>query len=457
MKFLSLFSGIGGFDLGLERSRMKCDSVCEIDPSAMKVLKKHFPKAKVFTDVKEVGIATHKRHSIDLICGGFPCQDVSVAGKRAGLDGERSGLWWEFARVIDELEPQWVVIENVPGLLSSCGCPSCGAARRIMRIHAYLRRKRKVHKPCAICTALERMLESHKGRDFAKIIHWLVERGYGVAWRILDAQYFGVPQRRRRVFIVGHLGDGRAAEVLFESEGGTGNPPTRGQAGQDTAYTLRANSSHSCDKGDGGINTTLVADVARPLGAQAQLHHRADMDTLIIEQNTQVSTPDMISLRANPAQPLVLAFDANQDGRDVSEDIAPTLLHSGDGKSAHGAYAKISVMAHGQAHAEILDDQSPTLTDNHEQPIVWEMSHASEAVRESGDQSPTLQQRMGTGGNQVPMVGIRRLTPVECERLQGFPDGWTQGHADSSRYRMLGNAVAVPVAEWIGKRIKAVS
>lgn len=361
MKFISLFSGIGGFDLAFERAGMECVAVCEIDKNAQSVLRRHFPKAKLFDDVRKVGKETHVPKTIDLICGGFPCQDVSIAGRRKGLAGERSGLWFEFARVIDELEPQWVVIENVPGLLSSNG-----------------------------------------GKDFAVIVRWLAERGYGVAWRILDAQFFGVPQRRRRVFIVASFGNGSAAEVLFESESGAWDTPPSREAGKEVAFSLRANPSHSGDKGDGG-----------------------------------------------------------------------TLLPF--------------VMAHGQANAEIVSNGSPSLTTNHEAPIafgwnksssqtmkiaektdalqasptsnpaIWEMSHANEAVRENGEVVPTLQARMGTGGNQVPMVGVRRLMPIECERLQGFPDGWTDGQNDSVRYRQLGNAVAVPVAEWIGKRIKAVA
>src|SRR3990167_5769396 len=139
MKFISLFSGIGGFDLAFERAGFICDTVCEIDKQVQTVLRRHFPHARLIDDVRKVGKESHERKSIDLICGGFPCQDVSIAGKRAGLAGKRSGLWFEFARIIDELEPQWVVIENVPGLLSS-----------------------------------------NRGRDFAEIIQWLVKRGYGV-------------------------------------------------------------------------------------------------------------------------------------------------------------------------------------------------------------------------------------------------------------------------------------
>lgn len=502
MRVLSLFSGIGGFDLGFKRAGMVIDSVCELDEAARSILGRHFKGAKQFSDVREIGASTHERGTIDLICGGFPCQDVSIAGGRAGLAGERSGLWWEFARVIDELEPRWVVIENVPGLLSSCGCATCGAVRRIHKVHGYIRRKRKIGQQCAVCLEGKRLLESHKGRDFAKIVHWLAERGYGVSWRILDSQYIGVAQRRRRVFIVGSLGSGRSAEVLFESDGGGWDIEARRQAGQGPAGTAVINLANA----GANQNNVKVTDTADTLDTWAT---QAVSPITIVEQNNVASTPGMVSLSANPAQP-VICFDANQNLADLSEGIAPTMRHNGDGKSAHSAYPKISVMAHGQGNAEIMEDGSPSLTANHEQPIifsgelgimsrdgrkpnenivgtqrdymgdnqptVWQMNHASEAYRENGELAPTLQERMGTGGNNVPLVGVRRLTPVECERLQGFPDNWTRfgvvrtpvhdeegavmgwdvvtrKQADSTRYRQLGNAVTVNAAEWIGRRI----
>ena len=175
MKFGSLFTGVGGFDLGFERAGMTCAWQVEFDTHCQEVLKEHW-KAKLYGDVREVG--RHNLEPVELICGGFPCQDLSVAGKRAGFSGERSSLWFEFARIIDEMRPKWVVIENVPGLLSSA-----------------------------------------KGQDFETLIRQMDEFGYGVAWRVLDSQNFGVAQRRRRVFIVGSLGNMRCAEVLFESEG----------------------------------------------------------------------------------------------------------------------------------------------------------------------------------------------------------------------------------------------
>ena len=355
MKYGSLFSGIGGFDLALTRAGFVPVWMCEIDKNCQNVLQRRFDGVKIYDDVRSIG--KNNAESVDLVCGGFPCQDLSVAGKRAGLAGERSGLWFEFARVIDELEPKWVVIENVPGLLSS-----------------------------------------NKGKDFAVIVQWLAERGYGVSWRILDAQYFGVPQRRRRVFIVGSLGNGRSAEVLFERESLPGDTAPSREKGEGTPSATLRGFGHGWQ----GQHNDTNAVISRPIRSQSQMAHREDVDTLIV-------------------------FDANRDGLTNDENISPTLKHQGDGNKAHGAYAKLS--------------------------IAWEMQHASEAYRESGDTAPTLQQRMGTGGNNVPLVGVRRLTPTECERLQGFPDGWTEGQSDSTRYRQLGNAVAVPVVEWIARRI----
>ena len=183
MKAVSLFAGVGGFDLALTRGGAEVVASVEIDKHARKVLEKQFPTTTHLEDVKSV---TGKQlfdlgfDSDGIIVGGFPCQDLSVAGKRRGLAGERSGLFFEVVRLLDETKAKWFILENVPGLLSSNG-----------------------------------------GRDMGIILGALAELGYGVAYRILDAQYFGVPQRRRRVFIVGCLGDdGRTpAEILAISEG----------------------------------------------------------------------------------------------------------------------------------------------------------------------------------------------------------------------------------------------
>lgn len=175
-KVSSFFAGIGGFDLGLERSGMDVVFQCEINQFCQSVLKKNWPDVPLFSDIGSLMSSDIPESNV--WCGGFPCQDVSLAnqGKRKGLLGERSGLFYTYAKLIKERKPDWLIIENVPGLLNS-----------------------------------------HDGEDFRTIIETLDELGYGVSWRVLDAKYFGTPQRRRRVYIVASLGDMRSARVLFES------------------------------------------------------------------------------------------------------------------------------------------------------------------------------------------------------------------------------------------------
>lgn len=343
MKFGSLFSGIGGFDLGFENAGMQCAWQVEQDSHCQSVLKKHWNDVKLYNDVKEIG--EHNLETVDLICGGFPCQDVSTAGKRAGFDGERSSLWFEFERIIAELLPQWIVIENVPGLLSSRG-----------------------------------------GEDFKTVIKALDGLRYGVSWRIFDSRYFGVAQRRRRVFVVASFGDLRSAQVLLDTESLPWDSRESGENRQDTS------------------------------GESLQTDSGSSKQEVIAFQRSQLRTNKSVELL----------------------DIVPTLK----------AYTKSG-------------DTETT---------IWQMNHASEVYREvwsaqnrletyKPEIAPTLQARMGTGGNNVPLVGLRRLTPTECCRLQGFPDNWNAFGADgkqisdTQRYKQLGNAVTVPVAEWIGKRI----
>ena len=171
MNAVSLFAGVGGFDLALQRNGVEVVASVEIDKKAQEVLRRRFPNSTIFGDITEVTgeqlISAGFNPDNGIITGGFPCQDLSVAGKRAGLAGKRSGLFWEICRLLDETRAQNFILENVPGLLSS-----------------------------------------NNGRDMAAVLEALVQRGYRVGWRVLDAQYFGVPQRRRRVFIVGCLGRG---------------------------------------------------------------------------------------------------------------------------------------------------------------------------------------------------------------------------------------------------------
>lgn len=204
---VSLFAGVGGFDLALERNGVKVVAAVEIDKNARQVLERRFPETQIFNDVTEVTSDQLRAAGFvperGIITGGFPCQDLSVAGKRAGLAGGRSGLFWEVVRLARELQPKWLILENVPGLLSSNG-----------------------------------------GRDMGIVLGALGDLGYGFAYRVLDAQFFGVPQRRRRVFIVGCLGDsGRApAEVLALREGLRGHLEASDKKGKATTRSA-ANSS----------------------------------------------------------------------------------------------------------------------------------------------------------------------------------------------------------------------
>lgn len=175
MRVASFFSGIGGIDLGFERAGMDIVFQCEILSFGQKVLKKHWSNVPIYHDITKVTV--NDIPPVDLFAGGFPCQDLSLAnqGKRKGLEGERSGLFYKYAELIAEKRPRWVFIENVPGLLNSA-----------------------------------------KGGDFGVVLSTLDELGYGVAWRVLDAKFFGTPQRRRRTYIVASFGTIGAAEVLFE-------------------------------------------------------------------------------------------------------------------------------------------------------------------------------------------------------------------------------------------------
>ena len=197
---VSLFAGVGGFDLALERAGVKVVASVEWDKNAQKVLQRRFPNSTIFGDIQGVSGEQLRAAGFDptngIITGGFPCQDLSVAGKRAGLAGLRSGLFWQICRILDETRTETFILENVPGLLSS-----------------------------------------NDGRDMACVIEALVERGYRIAWRVLDAQYFGGPQRRRRVFIVGCLGNsgGSPEEILAIAEGRAGYLAKGDKKRKDTA------------------------------------------------------------------------------------------------------------------------------------------------------------------------------------------------------------------------------
>ena len=245
------------------------------------------------------------------------------------------------------------------------------------------------------------LLSSNGGRDFAIVLRGLVELGYGVCWRILDAQYFGVAQRRRRVFIVASLGDGRCAEILFERESGGGDSAPSREAEASVAGALTRG------LGSGG------ADAAR-----AQAGWLVPFDTGQGDPNGDES--DMsYALNAQGNQGVAICFEPRyaRNGRGAPDSIVPPL------KAQSGQTGK--------------GDAAPVVAYN------WQ----------SGGDVRLNFGKPSLHVGQVPAVGGRRLTPVECCRLQGFPDDWNANQSDSARYKQMGNAVCVPVVEWIGRRL----
>jgi DNA (cytosine-5)-methyltransferase 1 len=376
MKFGSLFSGIGGFDLGFERAGMQCVWQSEIYPPARRLLKRHYPNVQLKGDIQ-----FERFEAVDLICRGFPCQDVSTAGRRAGLVGERSGLWFAFLDVLQRNKPEWVVIENVPGLLSS-----------------------------------------NAGRDFATILYGLGECGYRVAWRVLNSQYFGVPQRRRRVFIVGHLGDGRAAEVLFERESGEGYSRPRQETQKDAPTVIG----------------TLLASGA---GSARSGGNRNEVDLLIPTNN---GIPQVKSFNCLPQ-----TLFRHNDYANYTVDTNSSALRA---QARH--HSDLVVIA-----LDSRNMQSSLIVGTlHQNPlnVYYSQDFNQDRIYSSSGIAPALTASDSAKSRRIlTSFGVRRLTPLECERLQGFPDDWTAGESDTARYAVLGNAVTVPVAQWLGERIMA--
>lgn len=346
MRLLDLFSGIGGFSLAFESCGFQTTAFSEIETFPSRVLAAHWPGVPNLGDITK--IRGDEIGPVDVISAGFPCQDLSVAGKRRGLAGDRSGLFWEIVRLAGETRAPWLVLENVPGLLSSNG-----------------------------------------GCDFGVVLGALDKLGYGLSWRVLDAQYFGVPQRRRRVFIVGCLGGSCPPEILFEPEGMCRHSEEGSQAGEDIAGTPGA-----C-AGGWASDTDRMTFI--PTSAACLTGHQrwdATTETFVIKGAAIGRKPEN-----GPQYGEILKDGTCYTLNTIERHAVVKGLRSGSGGS------------------------TPSSHDEHRLPSRGTM--------------------------------VRRLTPTECERLQGFPDGFTNipGASDSARYRALGNAVCVPVVEWIADNI----
>lgn len=377
----SLFAGIGGFDLAFERQGFRTLWNCEIDQNCQKLLAKRFPKAIQHGDIATFQLADFE--CPDVITFGSPCQDLSVAGRRQGMAGERSGLFYEAIRVIRGFVGRglrFALWENVPGVFSSNG-----------------------------------------GRDFAAVLGALAQCGaLDIGWRVLDAQFWGVPQRRKRVFLVADFGGKRAAEILSLAESLCGDPPPRREAREGIAPTVegRAGSSGGYDfETSGGL-----AEVAKSIRAMTGGIDREDMHTLIP------------CGRQDFDNDIYVAFSSKDSGNDAGE-IAPTLRSQNFKDSHMNGGGQVAVAA-----------------------FKPNQGAKSRSIGYSEDVAPTCEAAQGGNNKPALLMGstVRRLTPTECLRLMGLPDDWLDGFefSDSVKYRLIGNSVAIPVVEWLAGRIR---
>ena len=427
MKFGSVCSGIEAASAAWNPLGWRAAFLSEIDPFASAVLAHHHPTVPNLGDMtkyKDWPDAT-----IDVLCGGTPCQSFSNAGLRAGLDDPRGQLMLTFGAIAARYRPRWLVWENVPGVLSSNG-----------------------------------------GRDFGAFLGLLGFLGYGFAYRVLDAQFVrvdgyarAVPQRRQRVFVVGCLGDWRsAAAVLLERESLRGDPAPRRSSGARVAATLTRGAESSGRGGyagrrqeddtnivgidlynaseTGGVCGTIGAaiggvntghGVAHALREKPNMAHREDVDTLIAH-----------TLRAD-------GFDASEDGTGRGTPLVPVGVDYTNG------------LIQGDISGTLEAAQSKG---NRGQGVIWPVAFGWQNAAAQGMPVDTIAPTLDKSKHPATATAtaVRRLMPLECERLQGFADGHTaiiwrgKPAADGPRYKALGNSWAVNCARWLGRRIEAV-
>ena len=443
MRYVSVFSGIEAasvafWDLGWEPMAFS-----EVDEFPCAVLAHRFPHVPNLGDICKVEWKPY-RGRVDLVVGGSPCQSFSIAGKREGLQGE-SGLMFEFIRCVREVRPRWFLWENVPGALSS-----------------------------------------ERGAAFGQLLHELADGGgYGCAWRVLDAQFFGVAQRRRRLFLVGRSGNGfrEACQVLFEPDCVPGNSASS-RAKRAELASGAGRGAQSAGFGDPAATSGSIGyqpEQAQTLKAGSNKASTGCVTSIAANQRGEVRLDggDGQTMGAIPAtrsgkqfQGVLTPWDV-QSKRVYSQDACGPTLPSGTSEGVN-IQPSVLCMASGQANAEVGEDVGTTLSARQykDPPIAAVTRCGCEGGGKGALTSEDVSLTLSTRNEQSlfvpqgePRYVVRRLTPVECERLQGFPDGWTQvpyrGRAagecpDGPRYKAIGNSMAVPVMRWIGKRMQEV-
>ena len=473
---------------------------------------------------------------VDVITGGSPCQDLSIAGKRAGLAGARSGLFMEQVRIVKEMRerdrangrtgdmvrPRFMVWENVPGAFSSNkGQDFAAVLEEIIRIA----------EPEAPDIEVP-----EKGWNTWGGYHDEVGGRWSVAWRVHDAQYWGVPQRRRRISVVADFGGDTAGEILFERKSVSGHPAESGTAGEGSSTGAEGGASYAvrirggCD--GGGKGALVQTEKSGTLGTgndQTIFCMATQQGGAELRMDDCASALTAAAGMSGNNQPVVCAgfkLGNSEQARSIgyAEEQAPTLNAECGGNKP----AVLCLNDQGGNVMGVSHDVSGTLRaqEHGHQPSILDMSHACDVIRDCGDVATSLQARMGTGGNQIPLTYqdvtgtlspgahagsyngqdayndmlvcgatpdvahalrarascsyredaetypvqnmiVRRLTPMECERLQGFPDRWTdigewmdskgkrRKDADSPRYKALGNSIALPFWDFLAKRISA--
>ena len=418
MKYVSLFSGIEAASVAWDGLGWEPLCFAELDDFPSAVLAERFPDVPNVGDVTKVKWRKY-RGKCDLVVGGSPCQSFSVAGKREGLQGE-SGLMFEYIRAVREIRPRWFLWENVPGALSSEG-----------------------------------------GEAFRQLLSEMDKLGYGLAWRVLDAQFFGVAQRRRRIFLVGRLGACPPVEVLIEPEGMRWDYPSSREKRQELAAAARRSPAFACFKfhkwaGAGNIgfeleqSPTCTADWHNPgvLSAQPGMKQttyvcetaHTSSNGLGAYETSLMTTLDTNNSTAVSVDPVICMADENAKAA-IDEDMCGTLKVGGSAP----------LIAQNDGCLTPCDVQSRRIRDSNRGRIRRE---GRGGPHKQGDSS-----RDCNVSDRSKYV-VRRLTPLECERLQGFPDGWTDIEwkgtkaPDGPRYKAIGNSMAVPVMKWIGERIE---
>ena len=439
MNYLSLCSGVEAASVAWKKLGWNPVAFSEIEKFPSEVLQHQYPNVPNLGDMTNFKEWNFDR-TIDLVVGGTPCQSFSVAGLRKGMEDPRGNLALTFCAILNKFRPKWFVWENVPGVLSS-----------------------------------------NKGRDFGSFLGAVAELGYGFSYRVLDAQNFGVPQRRRRVFVVGHLGAWEpTAEVLFESESLQWHPKKSRQT--------RKNAPGYIEGGFGAYNHSDVGGTIKASGGvlsggSETFIHVADKAPTITSSAAGFSRPgnDTTADSQYIGTAYNITFcDANGTRKDrpkgglyINEtNVSNTLTKAGVGTNVVDSTA-YSVREDAQRNnmsvteldkSNCISAHQPSVMSHHAQTFVADKPHifkirsgcegGGKGYLGQDEKTYTISTTQDQHLFQHPRV--RRLTPIECERLQGFPDNYTNikdNCPDGPRYKAMGNSMAVPVMRWIGERI----